>query len=249
MGCDGVRERLAEFLLGALDEGGTTGVRLHLRGCAACRQEQNRLEEGIDALSRAAHDETPPEGLRRRVLDVLAEEWRDDGSATGPRPMEAPAAGARRARAFIGVAAALVLLVASVAWGLGQRQRASLAQADAASYRTILATLGGKDFRLGSLQSGGGWGGLTGQVVVYDGDTEGGWTSWVLVFLQGEEEPGELTATLAAPDGSTLALPAMTFHDGEAWTWLVTHDDLTGFDVLTVSGADGRLSTARIRDA
>lgn len=249
MRCAQVRELLPEVLLGPLDETTRAGVRRHLRGCAGCREEQSRLEEGIDALSRAAHDETPPEGLRRRVLDVLGDEWRDDGPATAPRPVVAPPTGARRARALIGVAAALVLLVASVAWGLGQRQRASLAQADAASYRTILTTLGGNDFRLGSLHAGGGWGGLTGQVVVYDGDTEGGWTSWVLVFLQGEEDPGEVTATLAASGGSTLVLPAMTFRDGEAQTWLVTHDDLTGFDVLTISGARGPLATARIHDA
>jgi hypothetical protein len=249
MKCEEVRGVLPDVLLGSLDEVTAAGVARHLRGCAGCRHEQSQLEEGIDALSRAAHDETPPAGLRRRVLDVLGEEWRDDEPATSRGFVAPPSPLARRTLVVVAAAAALLLLVVSLAWGLGQRQRATLAEGDATSYRTILQTLGGKDFRVGAMRSSSGWGGLGGQVVVYDGDTGGGWTSWALVFLQSDQDLGEVSATLVAPDGRTLSLPSMTFRDGAASTWLVTPEDLTAFDELTVTGPDGLIATTRFRDA
>jgi putative zinc finger protein len=243
-----VQELLPEFLLGSLDDVATADVRRHLRGCASCREEQDRLEEGIDALSRAAHDTAPPEDLRPRVLQVLGEEW-DEEPAAVPQPVAAPSPPPRRRLAsLIAVAAAVVLVAVSLTWGVAQHRRASLAATDAASYRTILSTLGGKDFRLGSL-GGDGWEGLTGQIVVYDGDAEHGWSSWALVFLQSDADPGDVTAHLVAADGRTIALPTMSFRDGEARTWLVTHEDLTRFDELTITGPDGLLATTRIRDA
>ncbi|HEX6843816.1 MAG TPA: zf-HC2 domain-containing protein, partial [Actinomycetota bacterium] len=86
MTCEQVRELLPEFLLGSLDDVAAADVRRHLRGCAACREEQAKLEEGIDALSRAAHDREPPEELRARVLGVLGDEWRDETSTPASTP-------------------------------------------------------------------------------------------------------------------------------------------------------------------
>jgi hypothetical protein len=249
MRCDEIRELLPEALLGSLDEVTDAAVRRHLRGCAACREEQTHLEEGIAALSRAAHDQVPPGELRERVLEVLAEEWRGEAAPpTEERPARAAAAGLGRSRVWLASAAAIVLLVASFGWGLTQHRRAAIAAADAASYRAILSTLGGRDFRLGELHASGEWEGLQGQVVLYDGDT--GWTSWGLVFAQDPGRTGELTATLLAADGRTLVLPPLRFSGGEASVWLATHDDLTAFDRMTLTDADGTvLATVEIHGA
>jgi anti-sigma factor RsiW len=88
--CDEVRDLLPEHLLGTLDEPEDLEVRRHLRGCAACREERMKLEEGVSALSRAVHDQEPPAELRDRVRRTLGEEWEEAGrvpatSAPSPR--------------------------------------------------------------------------------------------------------------------------------------------------------------------
>jgi anti-sigma factor RsiW len=79
MTCDEVRELLSEHLLGTLEGPEDLEVRRHLRGCAACREDRMKLEEGVSALSRAVHDEEPPAELRERVLRTLGEEWEETG--------------------------------------------------------------------------------------------------------------------------------------------------------------------------
>ena len=87
MTCEEVRELLPEHLLSALDETTDMAVRRHLRGCAACREERMKLEEGVAALSHAVHEEDPPEELRARVLRALDEEWEEPGPVpAAPRP-------------------------------------------------------------------------------------------------------------------------------------------------------------------
>lgn len=243
MRCEAVRELLPESLLRSLDEVVDAGIRRHLRGCAGCREEQAHLEEGIAALARAAHDQMPPEDLRAQVLGVLAEEWRDPVEAASPTPRREV-----RSRVWLASAAATLLVLTSIGWGMAQRHQARVAAADAASYRAILSTLGGRDFRLGELHASGAWEGLRSQIVLYDGDT--GWTSWGMVFAQDPSRSGELTATLLAADGRTLVLPPLRFQGGEASAWLVTHDDLTAFDRMTLTDPDGTvLVTAEIHGA
>lgn len=246
MTCDQTQELLPEHLLGTLDDVTDADVRRHLRGCAGCRQERMDLEDGLAALSHATHEQEPPEELRDRVLGTLAEEWREPAPTT-----EAPAAAlpTRRRSVLFAVAAALAVLViaGSLVFGAGQAHRANLATADAGAYRNLLATLGGKEFRIGELH---GSGGLTGQVLLYDGDPTGGWTSWGLVLVRGEV-PAGTTATLLAPGGHTIELPPL--HAGEygtSSTWLVTGHDITAFDELTLTGPDGTvLGTASIQEA
>jgi Putative zinc-finger len=53
MSCDDTRRRLTAYLDGDLDADGGTLVRVHLRGCAACRQvatEEAELRDGLRAL-------------------------------------------------------------------------------------------------------------------------------------------------------------------------------------------------------
>jgi hypothetical protein len=249
MTCDQTQELLPEYLLGTLDDVADAGVRRHLRGCAACRQERIALEDGLATLAHATHDQEPPDELRDRVLGTLADEWREPVSPVASAPTAAPIRPPRRRSALLAVAAALVALVVagSVAFGAGQAHRANLATADAGSYQNLLATLGGKEFRIGELH---GSGGLSGQVLLYDGDPTGGWTSWGLVLVRGDVPTGS-TATLVSPDGRTIELPPL--HGGEygtSSTWLVTGHSITSFDELTLTGPDGKvLATAKIQTA
>jgi hypothetical protein len=242
---DEVRAQLPELLLGAPDDLTAAAIRRHLRGCATCREEQDRLEEGIDALSRATHDEAPPEALRGRILRVLAEEWRD-AAASAPAPAPVPEPVGHRRRWLVAVATvAAVLLTVAVGWGVAERGRADLAASDAASYRRLLSTLGGREFRVGSIE-----GDVDGKVILYDGDPSKGWTSWGLVLVRDPGASGKLTATLLGPDGATRVLPPLELEHGEAASWVVTHDDLDPFERLTLTDAAGHVvGTAEISEA
>ena len=170
MTCDEVRDLLPEHLLGTLEGPEDLEIRRHLRGCAACRDERMKLEEGVSALSRAVHDQEPPSELRDRVLGTLGEEWEETGRV--PTSVPSPGAGRERLRwrAFA-TAAVLILVVGSIAFGFAQRHRASLATTDAQSYRNLLVALGGKDFRIGELRPAEG-STMQGQVLIYDGGNQ-----------------------------------------------------------------------------
>ena len=248
MTCDEVRDLLPEHLLGTLEGPEDLEVRRHLRGCVACRDERMKLEEGVSALSRAVHDQEPPSELRDRVLGALGEEWEE----TGRVPISVPSRGAGRERlrwrAFA-AAAALILVVGSIAFGFAQGHRASLATTDAQSYRNLLVSLGGKDFRIGELRPAEG-STMQGQVLIYDGDPSGDWSSWAIVFAKVPGYTGSATATLLSSDGESQALPPIEFREGDGETLLVTYADLTRFDSLAVTSPTGQvLATAAIEHA
>jgi len=244
MTCDEVRELLPEHLLGILDAQQGVAIERHLRGCAACRHELALLEEGLAALARATHDEEPPAELRDRVLSSLQEERRDEPHAAIPAP--------RRSRVIVfGIAASVALLVAigSIAWGTSQARRADRLLADAGSYRNLLDTLGGEDFHIGTVQPTGNEE-IGGQVLLYEGDRAGGWSSWGVLFVRAPGRTGAATATLLSSDGHAMELPELEFEDGEAAVWIVVTEDLAGYDRLTITDADGSLlATASIVEA
>jgi len=236
MTCDEVRELLPEHLLGTLEGPEDLEVRRHLRGCGTCREERMKLEDGVAALSRAVHDQEPPPDLRDRVLRTLDEEWHDAG------PLPAPA-GRRPDRSpwrAVAAAAVVVLIAGSLAFGATQAHRASVATADATSYTSLLTTLGGKEFSVGELHPTG-RSSFDGRVLVYEGDASKGWSSWAIVFVKAPGYTGDATATLIGTDGQALALPPLRISDGEAHTWLVTGDDLSGYDRLTITTPDGNV--------
>lgn len=243
MTCDEVRELLPEHLLGSLPDTDDARIRRHLRGCAECRAERARLEDGVAALSYAI-DQEPPEALREQVLGVLGEEWSEE-----ERP-EAAVAGPARSWRWVALAAAALLLVVSLGWGGSQWRRADRLAAEAGSYRTLLDTLGGKEFRLGTLH-GTAAVPMTGTVVLYDAlPGEQGWYSWGIVFASAPGYEGEARALLVAEDGRSLELPPLRFVEGEASSWIVTHDELTPYDELVVTdGAGSVLASARIAPA
>jgi hypothetical protein len=247
MTCEQVRDLLPEHLLGSLDGDADARVEHHLRGCTDCRSELVRLEDGVATLAYATHETAPPDELREHVLAVLDDEWHasDEASAGGTVvPMR------RRATVapWLAVAAAVILVVGSFAFAVSQRQHAIRVSADAASYQSLLSTLGGKEFRLGQLQSMNDTG-VSGKVILYDGDPSQGWNSWGIVLAHGPADLTDARAVLVGPNGESMDLPPLKFSDGEGSTWLVTHDDLTHYDELVITSHGQVLASARIAEA
>ena len=249
MTCDEVRELLPEHLLGTLEGPEDLEVRRHLRGCAGCREERMQLEEGVSALSRAVHDQDPPPELRERVLRTLDEEWEETGRV--PATPVASRGGGRERSPWRALAAAavFVVLVVSAVFGVSETRRASLAAADAQSYRHLLSSLGGLDFRIGKLQPTDG-STMHGQVLIYDGDPSGDWSSWTVVFAKAPGYTGSADATLVAADGTTRELPPIDFEEGEGHSWEVTYADLARFNSVRITSPSGQvLATATIAHA
>jgi anti-sigma factor RsiW len=249
--CEDVRQLLPEHLLGSLEEPEELQVRTHLRGCASCREERAALEEGLDAFSRAAHDLEPPSALRERVLATMADEWRDSELATPGHRSRRPPDRPRRSP-LLAAAAVILALVAggAIVWGTGHAHRSDLVAEDARSYRELLATLGGRDFRVGKLSPADG-ADVGGRVVVYDGDPAAGWSSWAVVIVRVPGRAGEAAATLVAPDGKKILLPPLRFEaGGEASTWLVTRGDLKAYNRIAITSPDGAvLASATLAEA
>jgi len=244
--CEEVRDLLPEHLLGSLDDTTDARVRKHLRGCAECRAERMRLEDGVAALSHATHEQDPPQELRQHVLDVLGEEWEEPGEP--PAPTGSPATRGSGWR-WLAVAAACVLVAVSLSWGVSQSRRAAGLQADAGSYQALIQTLGGKEFRLGELQPSDGQA-VKGTVVLYDGEPGKDWNSWGIVMANAPDFSGVAHVRLLAANGDSLQMPPLRFTNGEASTWLVTHESLVPYDQLVITTPDGSiLATASIAAA
>lgn len=240
MTCDEVRELLPEHLLGSLEGPDDLEVRRHLRGCAGCRTDMARLSEGVQWFARAAHDREPPPALHERVTTTLEQEW-SDADALRPDTRRAP---------WFGRAAVVLAIVVALGWGLAQMQRANVSAEDAESYRTVLATLGGKEFRVGTLDKQIAHP-LEGSVVLYDSHQG---QSWGIVLVRAPGVSGTAAVTLSTGDGAddtTIDAGTLEFQpDGDAATWLVTSSDLTPYDHLTITASDGtELATAAIRPA
>ena len=239
MTCDEVRGLLPEHVLGTLDGPEDLEVRRHLRGCAGCRADMAALGEGVVSFARAAHDRTPPDELRDRVLGTLDQEWQESAEASSARTP--------RARRFVGVAAAALVLVVALGWGATQNHRANVAAEAAGSYHSLLTTLGGKEFRIGTLQPAGDQP-VEGSVVLYDSHQN---QSWGVVLVRAPGMTGTATVTLETEDGRAIDVHPLEFQpDGDAATWIVTSSDLTAFDRVRITTEDGSpLASATIRVA
>ena len=232
MNCAEVREQLPDHLLATLPETDDARVRRHLRGCAACRADLVGLEEGLSSFSQAAHHSDPPPELEAKVFATLEDEWQE--TADGGTIVEV----GRRRRSWGGwlvAAAAVLVLVVSLGWGLAQARRADRAVAGASSYSRLLSTLGGREFRVGELRGSSGHD-VSGSVLLYEAVWD---RSWGVLFLRAPDLSGELVATLSGADGRELSFPAITIEDGEGDAWLVTPDDVRAFDRLTVRDHSG----------
>lgn len=101
--CPQMQDRIADYVLGALDAQQTQALREHLAGCDACREYARNLEDQANSLVALGREvETGMSARQEHVIEVLQ----------NAAPVTA---GARRAFPFIGgfvrtaVAAALVL--------------------------------------------------------------------------------------------------------------------------------------------
>lgn len=99
------------FVLGTLDEDERTAFEAHLEGCARCRDAVAGQEAVVAELSAAVPVETPPPGLRARVLEAAfaergrapagpVSEQEDDGFSLQPSSAWAPWLAAAAGAAF-----------------------------------------------------------------------------------------------------------------------------------------------------
>jgi Putative zinc-finger len=238
--CDDVRPLLPDFALGSLDGPDDLEVRRHLRGCAACRRELQALSDGLEVFASALERPAPPE-LQDRVSTVLSEEWAREPDRTEQRPTAARAW-------LVAVAASLALALVAGGFGVWQLGRARDAAADATSYRTVLTTLGGTGFRVGSLQSASDRP-VSGSVVAYESSHD---QSFVVVFVRTPELEGEGRLLVSRADGTTWdpGTPLEFDGDGDAAVWWVTDRSITSMTGLRIMAPDGStLATAGLRVA
>ncbi len=228
MKCEELREQLPDYTLGTLPDLDAAAIRRHLRGCSGCRAEAATLDEGVGLFASAAHDTPPPPELKQRVMTVLAEEW-----VEAPAPKRSPS---RFLLRWQSMAAVLILLAGALVWGGAAQVHANRASADAATYRTFLHTLGGKDVRVGVL-SAQTRAVVEGSVVMYDSEKG---QSWVLVLIRAPGYTGQMTASALGPGGQAITLrPIQIDPDGEGSTWLVTGADVSRFRTVRISASDG----------
>ncbi len=237
--CDDVRPLLPDFVLGSLEDADDLDVRRHLRGCGGCRRELDALRDGLGVFA-SSLERTAPSELRDRVTSVLAEEWSD---ADGPSTSR----GGTPRNWRIGVAAALALALVAATFGLIQLGRARDATKDATSFRTVLATLGGTGFKVGTLDAATA-APVEGSVVAYESSKD---QSFVVVFVRTPELKGEGTLVVSRSDGTTWDPGPIEFDgDGDAAVWWVTDRSIASMTGLTVNAPDGStLATAGLRPA
>src|SRR5712691_4605776 len=77
---------VAAWVLGALDPGEAESIRMHVEGCATCRQTAARMRRAADSLPLEVDEVAPPSRLRERVLIA----------ATAARASTMPTAPARK---------------------------------------------------------------------------------------------------------------------------------------------------------
>ena len=239
MMCDDVRTQLPDFVLGSLGEKDERDLRRHLRGCGACRRELDALREGLGVFASTLQRPAPPE-LHDRVMDVLSEEWTE-------------AAEPARSRGYaprgwrIALAASLSLAFVAGAFGLMQLGRARDSTRDANSFRTVLATLGGTGFKVGSLQASSERP-VEGSVVAYESSKD---QSFVVVFVRTPELAGDGALLVSKSDGTTWNPGPIEFDgDGDAAVWWVTDRSIATMTGLTVSAPDGSpLASAALHTA
>jgi hypothetical protein len=237
--CEDVRALLPDFVLGSLAGPDDLEVRRHLRGCGACRRDLDALRDGLGAFTSTLERPVPPE-LHERVMDTLSEDW-------------AEGAGSRRSRPHVprtwraAIAASLALAVLAGTFGLIQLGRARDAAKDATSFRTVLATLGGTGFRVGTLEATGDRP-VAGSVVAYESSND---QSFVVVFVRTPELAGQGSLLVSRSDGTTWDPGPIEFDgDGDAAVWWVTDHSIASMTRLTVMAPDGStLATAGLRQA
>jgi anti-sigma-K factor RskA len=114
---DELRDDLAAYALGALEEGEADRLRAHLETCEECRHHLRWLEPAVELLPRTVEQLEPPPRLRDSLLETVQAE----SPPAAREPRRRAAAGRWRAfglavwRPVTAVAAAAMLIVGVVA--------------------------------------------------------------------------------------------------------------------------------------
>ena len=77
---------LPSYALGALEDDERANVETHLDGCAACRNEVERLTAAVDALAESVVPVAPPPDVRRRLMARIAAERQAPSAHTTADP-------------------------------------------------------------------------------------------------------------------------------------------------------------------
>jgi anti-sigma-K factor RskA len=114
---DELRDDLAAYALGALDDREAERLRVHLESCEECQHQLRWLQEAVDLLPRTVEQLEPPPRLRDSLMETVRAEFR---RAEGEPPRRVRArwwSGLRLAlwRPSTAVAAAATLVVGVVA--------------------------------------------------------------------------------------------------------------------------------------
>jgi anti-sigma-K factor RskA len=127
------REEIGAYLLGALTDPERQAFEQHLRECAECREEVERLRPAADALPRSVEQIEPPPRLKASLMEVVERETR--------RPARVPARRSLRERLLIPqlrlqpvLAVGALVLALLVGYGFAQL-------GDDQEVRTIAATV------------------------------------------------------------------------------------------------------------
>ena len=237
--CEDVRPLLADVVLDAPPSSDEVAIRRHLRGCGGCRRELDALRDGLGVFASTLERPVPAE-LHDRVMGVLAEEWEAEPGARDRAPVPA--------RWRIALAAAIVATVAAGIFGLVQFGRAGDFAKDATSFRTVLGTLGGTGFKVGSLEPASPGQPVEGSVVAYESSHD---QSFVVVFVRTPGITGIGSLEVSRSDGTSWDPGPIQFDgDGDAAVWWVTDRSISSMTGLTITSPGGeKLATAALRPA
>jgi anti-sigma-K factor RskA len=118
-GHDELRDELAAYALGALEEGEAERLRAHLETCEDCRRHLVWLGPAVELLPRTIEQLEPPPRLRESLMDVVRSESPSAAAAREPARRAAPGwwrgLGLSLRRPVTAVAAAAALVVGAVA--------------------------------------------------------------------------------------------------------------------------------------
>lgn len=91
---ESLRDDLAAYSLGALDEAEGTELRAHVEGCDECRRRLRWLRPAVDLIPASVPQLGPPPAMRVRLLGIVRAETEPAAVATAPE-RRSPLAGLR----------------------------------------------------------------------------------------------------------------------------------------------------------
>lgn len=139
----------AAYVLGALERDELAAFRAHLSECAACREEVAALQHVANALPAAAPAMSPPQDLRRRVMEAVWAEQKGGASPTlaDRRPTRPhrrfPFVPPRPAAAFGGALAVAAAVVVAIVVATGGSSSTRVIQANVRGAGTAKLILAG----------------------------------------------------------------------------------------------------------